>query len=569
MPFKGIYGLRSANEVIKYTPAMLDELLKCADDPIYFCRNYIIINSKDDGKIKFPVRDYQEDIIRSFNDNKMVMTKWPRQCGKSTCTVAYLLWYAIFHSHKTIAVLANKLDLAKEQLENLKQSYMDLPEWMQPGIVSWAKKAITLANGSRIMCAATSTDGIRGLAINILYLDEFAFVPSHIADKFIASVFPTVASGKTTKVIITSTPNGMNHFFHMWDEAERGESSFVPKQIAWNTPPGRDEKWAREMIRTIGDEIKFNQEYKCEFIGSQSTLVDHTFLTKMIKETKKPLILEGLPEEFKIWQLPISKREMEIKNWEYAASLDSALGMHKDSTVLSIFLVKNNIKIYQVAKFASNKIEIQEFCKLAFKLLKAYHQPALIIEQNGPGIVATNLFFNTFEYENLINFDPSGKKLGLTVSAILKDYTAVFLKAYIQKKLLRIFDHETVKELLAFGRKGRSWEGLGGNHDDHVMTLMWLVYYVISPYFYGNVVDVDVVKDLPNDPTILLSEQNLSQEILAQINMKNPDFHKKELEDAFNYMGTINTEDDDDNKINSGREDGMEDSPSTPFIVKK
>lgn len=542
MPFNNISVLRGENETVRYEPWMLDELLKCVDDPIYFTKNYVYINEKDRGIIKFSLRDYQEDVINSFHKEKMIILKWPRQSGKSSCTIAYLLWYAVFHSNKTIAILANKLDLAKEQMENLKEMYMMLPEWLQPGIKIWNKRSIHFANGSKIICAATSKDGIRGMAINILYLDEFAFVPPHIADNFIASVFPTISSGKSTKLIITSTPNGLNSFFHMWDAAERGQSSFVPKSIPWNLPPGRDDKWAREMIKTMGDEIKFNQEYKSQFIGSQATLIDHTFLHKMIKESRQPLIIPNLPEYCKIWQLPISNREMEARNYEYVASLDSAMGMLLDNSVLQICLVKSNINITQVAKICSNEMDIETFCQKCIPLLKAYHNPVLIVEQNGPGVAAVNFFHNKIEYENLKHFDPKGVRLGLIPTTALKEYTAVFLKAYIQKRLLKLVDLDTVKELLSFGRKGqKQWAALGGNKDDHVMALMWIVYYCISPHYYGNV-DEKSIDSIVNDATILLTKDSTDIETLAKINMNNPDFHRKELESGAKYIGTIDVE---------------------------
>lgn len=567
MPFKGISGLRSGEEVVKYEPWMIDEILKCSTDPIYFCKNYIYINSKDDGVIKFPIRDYQEDIVKAFAAEKMVCAKWPRQAGKSTCTVAFMLWFALFHSDKTIAILANKLDLAKEQLENLKNAYVMLPEWMQAGVESWAKTRITLSNGTKIICAATSVDGIRGMAINLLYLDEFAFVPGHIAEQFIASVFPTISSGMTTKLIITSTPNGMNHFFQLWDAAERKKNAFVPKQIAWNAVPGRTEQWARDRIGEIG-EIRFNQEFKCEFIGSQSTLIDHTFLSKMIKETREPLIIPRLPEFCKIWQLPISAQELETRNWEYVASLDSGMGLHKDNTVLQICLVKSNIHAIQVAKMCSNKMDIEEFCEKSMSLLKAYHMPRLIIEQNGPGTAAVNFFHYKKEYENLIHFDPHGKRLGLISSNPLKRFAVIGFKAYIQKKLLKIYDHETVKELLSFGKKGQiQWEGLGGNHDDHVLSLIWIVYYLCSPLFYGNISEKDI-SSLPDDSSILLTEDVLNDELIAQSNLHNPHFHKEILENAAIY-GTIGDEDNsergDENGGNGDDNDGGGSAPGVFF----
>lgn len=539
MGFKGINGLRSAGEVFEYDQDQLDELLKCSEDPIYFIKNYVYINTKDHGMQLFKMWDFQEDLINTFVDKRFTITKYPRQSGKSSTTRGFLLWYAIFHPDKVIAILANKLKLAREQLAQLKDSYQLLPEWMQPGVRSWAKEGIQFDNGTSIICAATSPDGIRGLSINILYLDEFAFVPGHIAEEFIASVFPTVSSGESTKIIVTSTPNGMNHFFRMWDDAKNGENEegggkFITKEIPWNAVPGRDEKWAREQIKLIG-EIRFNQEFKCDFLGSQSTLIDHTFLQKM--RGVKPLVLPRLPKEVSIWELPISETELAAKNWEYAASLDTGMGLYQDNTVLNITLVKSNVNIVQVAKMVSNQLEVQDFIEKCLPLLKAYHDPRLIIEQPGPGETAVHILHFQKEYENLAHFDPSGRKRGLWATTNLKNTVAVAFKSYVQKKMLKIYDYDTITELTSFGRKGKtSWEGLGGNHDDNVMSLFWIVYYVNSPLFFGNIVEDP--RNMANDDSILANEEEMIQEMMAHNDLKNMEFHKQELEAGAKYLST-------------------------------
>jgi len=275
MPFNGILNLRDQNESVKVEKWQLQELKKCAKDPLYFLKNYVYINTRDKGMQKFDMYDFQEELIDKFNTYRFNIVKFPRQCGKSTTTRGFILWYAMFNPDKVVAILANKLNLAQEQLQQLRDSYAMLPVWMQPGVKQWNKRGIQFSHGTRIMCAATSADGIRGMAINLLYLDEFAFVPSHISSDFIASVFPTISSGKTTKVIITSTPNGMNHFFDMWEDAVYpedyeqddegyavGSSGYIRSSITWNAVPGRDERWAAGERAKIG-EIRFNQEYKC------------------------------------------------------------------------------------------------------------------------------------------------------------------------------------------------------------------------------------------------------------------------------------------------------------------
>ena len=291
MGFGGIMNLRGSEDAVKMEPWMVDELVKCANDPIYFINNYVKIITKDHGEQLFKTWDFQARLIRKLQKYRFNITKFPRQCGKSSTTRGFLLHYAIFNEDKLIAILGNKLSLAKEQLQLLRESYLGLPIWMQPGVVQWNRMGVEFTHGTRIMVSATSTDNIRGLAINLLYIDEFAFVKSHIADEFIASVFPAVSSGSTTKVIITSTPAGMNHFYRMWQDAieenDIPESedistmiTFIRSEIQWNEVPGRDEKWLQGQVRLIG-EIRVNQEYKC--INYEETITIRNKSTGLIE----------------------------------------------------------------------------------------------------------------------------------------------------------------------------------------------------------------------------------------------------------------------------------------------
>jgi len=552
MAFNGVNNLRDGNESVQMEPWMLKELAKCARDPIYFIRNYVYINTKDKGMQLFNLYGFQEELIGKFDDNRFNIVKFPRQCGKSATTRAFILWYAMFNEDKVVAILANKLNLAQEQLQQLRDSYIALPYWMQPGVKQWNKRGIQFSHGTRVVCAATSPDGIRGMSINLLYLDEFAFVKSHIADEFIASVFPTISSGKTTKVIITSTPNGMNHFFRMWEDGHfpdeaidpDKDNGYVKSEIPWNAPGlNRDESWARDEMKKIG-EIRFNQEYKCEFVGSVSTLIDHNFLKTLT--SKKPIKIPKLPEYIKIYELPRRKEELETKNWEYVASLDSGYGVYQDYTVLHIFLVKSNITLHQVATIATNHLEIEDFCKKAYVILKKYHNPGLIIEQNGPGGVATNFFHSTVEYDNLLHFDPKGRQMGLWASAKLKQNACILFKTYIQRKFMHLYDRETINELFSFGRLTQEkWGGLGGNHDDHITSAYWIPYYLNSPYYYGNIVEVNL-KALEEDEFILKTEAQINEERQNLAQMRDPSYHQKMLGDSAEHLPDQKKKNDED-----------------------
>lgn len=544
MPFNGINNLRDANESVQMEPWMLKELARCARDPIYFIKNYVYINTKDKGMQLFKLYDFQEELIIRFNKHRFNIVKFPRQCGKSATTRAFILWYALFNEDKVVAILANKLNLAQEQLQQLRDSYINLPYWMQPGVKQWNKRGVQFSHGTRIVCAATSPDGIRGMSINLLYLDEFAFVKSHIADEFIASVFPTISSGKTTKVVITSTPSGMNHFFRMWEDActedqvdiiDSDETNgYVRSEIPWNAKGlNRDAAWARDEMKKIG-EIRFNQEYMCEFIGSVSTLIDHHFLKTL--ESKKPMKIPNLPEYIRIYEPPLKKEKLEAEGWEYAASLDSGYGVHQDSSVLQIFLIKSNITVHQVAVISSNKMDIDLFCKKCYVILKKYHDPALIIEQNGPGIAAMSFFYNTVEYENLLHFDPSGRHMGLWASEKTKQNACILFKSYIERRFMTINDRATINEMHSFGKVTQEhWGGLGGNHDDHITAAYWIPFYLQSAYYYGKVVEVNM-KAMEEDEIILKTEEELAEERIALEKVRNSGVLMKEMENNAKYL---------------------------------
>ena len=250
--------------------------------------------------------------------------------------------------------------------------------------------------------------------------------------------------------------------------------------------------------------------HNCEFIGSVSTLIDHHFLKTM--ESTKPMKIANLPEYIRIYSLPLKKEKLETEEWEYVASLDSGYGVYQDSTVLQIFLVKSNITAHQVAVISSNKLEIEEFCKKSSIILKKYHDPTLIIEQNGPGIAATNYFNNRLEYENLLHFDSTGNHMGLWASEKLKQNACILLKTYVQRKFLHIYDRETINELFSFGRVSQEkWGALGGNHDDHITAMYWIPFYLQSPMFYGNIVEVNM-KTMEEDEYILKTEEDIREE---------------------------------------------------------
>jgi hypothetical protein len=278
--------LKKANTSMEFTQEQILEFMRCKDDPVYFAKNYVRIVTLDHGLMPFDLYPFQEKLINNFHENRFNICKMPRQTGKSTTVVSYLLHYAVFNDNVNIGILANKAATARELLDRLQTAYENLPKWMQQGVISWNKGSLELENGSKIMAASTSASAVRGMSFNILFLDEFAFVPNHIADSFFASVYPTITSGQNTKVIIVSTPHGMNHFYRMWHDAEKGKNGYIFTDVHWSEVPGRDSAWKAQTIANTSEQ-QFKVEFECEFLGSVDTLIAPSKLRNFVYDHPK------------------------------------------------------------------------------------------------------------------------------------------------------------------------------------------------------------------------------------------------------------------------------------------
>lgn len=538
MPFNGIPNLRDANEPVKLDLHKLREIKKCALDPIYFIRNYVYINTKDNGMQLFDLYDFQETAIKRFLKYRFNINKWSRQVGKSTIVRGFILWWGIFHKDQLIAMIGNKLSLAKEQMQQLRDSYSRLPVWLQPGVKLWNKTSIQFSNNSRIIVSSSSPDNIRGFSINLLYLDEFAFLRPNLATEFIASVMPSISSGKTTRCIITSTPNGMNHFYDMWQtsleeeqaaaEFDKGNNNlYVRSVVKWYEVPGRTEEWANAEKLKIGDQ-RFRQEYECEFVGSGITLIDYRCLETLKASDPLPFdnslwppALAEIVKDISIrtFKYPEPVGAMEAKGYSYAASIDTAYGMRQDYHVLQIAKVYSNIKCEQVFTMSSNCTEVSDFCRIANIILKFYHNPFLIIEYNGPGKSTYDYFFNVAMYPNIINFDLHAR--GLWATPTMKNNVVILLKMYVQRGYIKLHDYNTIMELMTFTKKTQNtWGGGGNTHDDHVTSLYWIIYFLNSTYYYGN---YEEIENLSETEMLRLSDEMRSRYADALDFVKSPD----------------------------------------------
>ena len=320
--YLGNPNLKKANVATNFTPDEVQEYIKCSEDPVYFIQTYIKIVSLDRGLIPFAMYDFQAEMVEKFHDNRFNIAKLPRQTGKSTIVTSYLLWYVLFKANVNVAILANKAATSREMLQRLQLSYENLPKWLQQGILQWNRGSLELENGSKIMAASTSSSAVRGMSFNVIFLDEFAFVPNHIADQFFSSVYPTISSGKSTKVIIISTPHGMNMFYKLWHDAERGKNEYIPTEVHWSEVPGRDADWKAQTIANTSEQ-QFKVEFECEFLGSVDTLIS-------------PSKLRTMPYEDPIQQIRgLSVYKQVEKDHNYIVTVDVARGV---DTIITLVL---------------------------------------------------------------------------------------------------------------------------------------------------------------------------------------------------------------------------------------
>ena len=491
--YLGNPNLKKAGTPIQFTKKQIDEWIKCKNDPIYFAMNYIKIISLDEGLVPFSMYDFQKNILRDFHANRFNIAKLPRQTGKSTTVVAYLLYYAIFYDSVNIGILANKASTARELLGRLQLAYENLPKWMQHGILVWNKGNVELENGSKILAASTSASAVRGMSFNILFLDEFAFVPNHVADAFFASVYPTITSGKSTKVIIVSTPHGMNHFYRMWHDAEKNANEYIPTDVHWTEVPGRDSEWKRQTIANTSEQ-QFKVEFECEFLGSVDTLIAPSKLRTLVYDAPKTKSA-GLD----VYTDP-------IRNHDYIVTVDVARGVGND---YSAFVVTDITTFPHrvVAKYRNNEIKPMMFPNIIWEVAKSYNSAYILCEVNDVGDQVAAILQYDLEYQNLLMCSMrgragqivgqgfSGKKtqLGLKMSKTVKKVGSLNLKTMIEEDKLLINDYEIISELTTFIQKNNSFEAEDGCNDDLAMCLVIYAWLVAQDYF-KELTDQDVRK---------------------------------------------------------------------------
>ena len=491
--YLGNPNLKKANVAVEFTEEQVLEFIKCKTDPVYFTKKYIKIVNVDEGLVNFGIWPFQEKLINNFHKNRFNICKMPRQVGKTTTVVSYLLHYLLFNDNVNIGILANKASTSREILSRLQLSYENLPKWMQQGIVSWNKGSLELENGSKILAASTSASAVRGMSFNIIFLDEFAFVPNHIADDFFASVYPTISSGKNTKVIIVSTPKGMNHFYRMWHDAERSKSQFVATAVHWSEVPGRDEKWKQQTIANTSEE-QFKAEHLCEFLGSVDTLISASKLTSLVYDD--PITRSAGLDVY----------EEPKKDHNYVVTVDVARGVEKDYSAFAV-CDTTSFPYRLVAKYRNNQIKPMLFPSIIKDVAAAYNKAYVLVEVNDIGEQVGQILHFDLEYDNilmctmrgragqLVGQGFSGKKsqMGVKMSKTVKKIGCLNLKTLIEDDKLIVKDYETISELTTFIQKANSFEAEDGCNDDLAMCLVIFSWLITQPYF-KEMTDNDVRK---------------------------------------------------------------------------
>ena len=480
--YLGNPNLKKANTPIEFSPDQVQEFIRCKGDPVYFARNYIKIVSLDEGLVPFSMYDFQEEMVRCFHKNRFNIAKLPRQTGKSTTVVSYLLHYIIFNDNVNIGILANKASTSRELLSRLQLAYENLPRWMQHGILAWNKGNVELENGSKILAASTSSSAVRGMSFNIIFLDEFAFVPNHIAEQFFSSVYPTISSGKSTKVIIISTPNGMNMFYKLWHDAERGKNEYTTTEVHWSQVPGRDAAWKEQTIANTSQR-QFTQEFECEFLGSVDTLIAASKLRTMVYED--PLERKnGLD----VYQLPIPEHE-------YVMTVDVSRGVSNDYSAFVVVDI-TTIPYKVVAKYKNNTIKPLLFPNIIHPVAMSYNHAFVLCEVNDIGGQVADIMQFDLEYDNLLMCAMRGRagqivgqgfshksQLGIKMTSTVKKTGCSNLKALIEDDKLLISDYEIIAEMTTFIQKKQSFEAEEGCNDDLAMCLVIFAWLSVQEYF--------------------------------------------------------------------------------------
>lgn len=477
--------IKKSNVRLSFTAEQIQEYAKCVKDPVHFIQNYVKIVNIDAGLVTFNLYTYQKKIVETAVDNRFVICKMPRQCGKTTTIVGVILWHILFNENYNVAILAHKASQAREILSRIQFAYEHLPKWMQQGVVEWNKGNIELENGAKVLASGTSSSAIRGGSFNLIYLDEFAFVPNNLQEQFFASVYPTISSGKTSKVLITSTPNGLNLFYKLWTDSVDDKNEYKHVDVHWSDTPGRDEQWKRQTIRNTSEQ-QFRVEYGCEFLGSSNTLIDPSKLQTLV--FSYPISTKSyFGSEMKVYKEP-------EQGHKYLVTVDVAEGAGLDYSICQVVDV-TVVPYRQVATYKNNNIHTLVFPDVIRSIAMYYNEALVLVEINSIGKQVVESLHYDLEYEGILTVDKSiaaGQKLtggfggktqmGVRTTTQVKRIGCSNLKTLIETDKLILCDFDTINELFRFVSMRNTFMAEEGN-DDLVMGLVLFSWLINQPYF--------------------------------------------------------------------------------------
>lgn len=501
--YNGNANLKRSNQNIEWTEELVAEYIKCSSDVVYFTETYMKIISIDKGLVSFLLYDYQKEMLKSMQENRFNIIATARQAGKSTVTCAFVLWYIIFHPDKTVALLANKGETAREILGRVQLAYQHLPKWLQQGIKEWNKGSMELENNSRVLAAATSSDAIRGYSINLLFIDEAAFIDNW--DTFFTSVYPTISSGSESKIVLVSTPNGLNHFYALWHNANEGKNGYNPIKVTYDRVPGRNEEWKNQTLAAMNfDTEKFEQEYCVEFMGSSGTLISGWKLKELVY--KNPINQSN----------GLNQYEAPRKDRIYNIICDVSRGKGLDYSAFHVIDV-TSMPYNQVATFRNNTITPLDFADFIYKTALTYNRASVMVEINDIGEQVGVSLHHDYEYEGVLfteNAGRAGKRVaggfsslsdrGIRTTKTVKSIGCSILKLLVEQNQLIINDFSTIEELSTFSRKGSSYEAEDGKHDDLVMCLVLFAWLSEQQYFkeYTNINTLHTLREKTEEDII-------------------------------------------------------------------
>ena len=477
--YLGNVNVKRDGVIQEWDQHLVKEYARCMNNPAYFARKYCKIISLDQGLVPFELYPYQEKMFEVFNEHRFNIVLACRQSGKSISACAYLLWFALFNSEKTVAVLANKGATAREMLSRVTLMLENIPFFLQPGTKALNKGSLEFSNNSRIIAAATSGSSIRGLSVNLLYLDEFAFVER--ANEFYTSTYPVVSSGKDTKIIVTSTANGIgNTFYKIWEGATQGVNEFNPFRVDWWDVPGRDEEWKQQTIANTS-QLQFDQEFGNTFFGTGDTLINAETLMGFRAENPKRITEGG---DVLIYDEP-------IKGHDYIMTVDVSKGRGQDYSTFN--LIDISVRPFaQVAVYRNNTISPLLFPNIIYKYAKVYNNAYVVIESNDQGAVVCNGLYHDLEYENIhLESAVKADSIGIMMNRKVKRLGCSSIKDILENNKLSVVDENTIIEISTFVAKGQSYEAADGNHDDLMMTLVMFGYFTSTQYF-GDLTNINL-----------------------------------------------------------------------------